>query len=107
LRYVTAVLILVLVAGFSSTAAFAEPKEKSGSRVFEIGLIGDFPYDDEKEVQAESMFDELNGEELAFIVHDGDIKSGSSPCDDEVLDKELERFEGSENPLIYTPGDNE
>jgi hypothetical protein len=44
LRYVTAVLILVLATVFSSTAVFAGPKEKSGSRMFEIGLIGDFPY---------------------------------------------------------------
>jgi hypothetical protein len=107
LRYVTAVLILVLVAGFSSTAAFAEPKEKSGSRVFEIGLIGDFPYNAVQEQQAANLFRELDGEKLAFITHDGDIKSGSSACTDDVYLKEFQRFEASDNPLIYTPGDNE
>jgi hypothetical protein len=106
-RYLVLAPILVVL-GFAGCAGQeSSDEEDSGASTFEIGLIGDFPYDAEKEVQAESMFDQLNGEELAFIVHDGDIKSGSSPCEDGVLDKELERFEGSENPLIYTPGDNE
>jgi hypothetical protein len=75
--------------------------------VFEIGLIGDFPYDAVQEQQAANLFRELDGERLAFIVHDGDIKSGSSACTDDVYQRELRRFEGSDNPLVYTPGDNE
>ena len=105
--YLTTVLMLVLVAIFASTAAFAEPKEKSGSRVFEIGLIGDIPYNALQEEQTARLFQELDGEKLAFITHDGDIKSGSSACTDDVYQREFRRFEGSDNPLVYTPGDNE
>jgi hypothetical protein len=105
--YLTAVLMLAFVAAFASTAAFAQMKDKSGSRVFEIGLIGDFPYDAVQEQQAANLFRELDGERQAFIVHDGDIKSGSSACTDDVYQRELRRFEGSDNPLVYTPGDNE
>ena len=105
--YLTTVLMLVLVAAFASTAAFAEPKAKSGSRVFEIGLIGDIPYNAVQEEQTARLFLELDGEKLAFITHDGDIKSGSSACTDDVYQREFRRFEGSDNPLVYTPGDNE
>ena len=105
--YLTTVLMLVLVAAFASTAAFAEPKAKSGSRAFEIGLIGDIPYNALQEEQTARLFQELDGEKLAFITHDGDIKSGSSACTDDVYQREFRRFEGSNNPLVYTPGDNE
>ena len=105
--YLTIVLMLVLVAVFASTAAFAEPKEKSAGRVFEIGLIGDIPYNTLQEEQTARLFQELDGEKLAFITHDGDIKSGSSACTNDVYQKEFQRFENSDNPLVYTPGDNE
>ena len=105
--YPIAVLMLALVAAFTSTAAFAEPKEKSGSREFEIGLIGDIPYNAVQEEQTANLFRELDSEKLAFIAHDGDIKSGSSACTDDVYQREFRRFEGSDNPLVYTPGDNE
>ena len=100
--YPIAVLMLALVAAFTSTAAFAEPKEKSGSREFEIGLIGDIPYNAVQEEQTANLFRELDSEKLAFIAHDGDIKSGSSACTDDVYQREFRRFEGSDNPLVYT-----
>src|SRR4028118_2004887 len=36
-----------------------------------------------------------------------DIKSGNSPCTDELFLREKERFEDSASPLVYVPGDNE
>ena len=74
---------------------------------FEIGLIGDIPYTVEEERKTEALFEEMDSERLAFIVHVGDIKSGSSPCTDELFLRERERFEDSANPLVYVPGDNE
>src|SRR5215217_1014843 len=74
---------------------------------FEIGLIGDIPYTAEEERKTEALFREMNSESLAFVVHIGDIKSGSSPCTDELFFRERERFESSAHPLFYLPGDNE
>ena len=74
---------------------------------FEIGLIGDIPYTVEEERKTEALFEEMNSEKLAFIVHVGDIKNGSAPCTDELFLHEKERFEDSANPLVYVPGDNE
>ncbi|MGI8910263.1 MAG: hypothetical protein ACR2JR_06890 [Rubrobacteraceae bacterium] len=106
--YLTAAFILVLVAAFASTSAFAGPKERaSSSKPFDVGLIGDFPYAPEQQQEAENLLDELNGEKLAFVTHDGDIKSGSTACADDVYSREYRRFESSKNPFVYTPGDNE
>ena len=49
----------------------------------------------------------MEREELAFVVHDGDLKSGSSLCSDEVLRDMLDVFQASKTPLVYVPGDNE
>jgi hypothetical protein len=108
-RYLTVTVILAALVALWSTVALAEPQDTLGKRSpkFKVGLIGDFPYNPLQEQQAENLFDELNGEKLAFVAHDGDIKSGSTACTDDVYTKEFNRFEASKNPLVYTPGDNE
>ena len=102
---------MALLIALSSAIASARPSEessgKAGSQPFDVALIGDFPYDEVQEQQAANLFEELNGEKLAFVAHAGDIKSGSSACTDDVYTKEFNRFESSRNPLVYTPGDNE
>jgi hypothetical protein len=47
---------------------------------FSFALTGDTPYSPHEETQFVEMLYELNREELAFIVHVGDFKSGSSRC---------------------------
>jgi predicted phosphodiesterase len=74
---------------------------------FEIGLIGDIPYTAEEERKTEDLFGEMDSERLSFIIHIGDIKSGSAPCTDELFIRERERFDSSAHPLFYVPGDNE
>jgi hypothetical protein len=74
---------------------------------FEIGLIGDLPYTVEEQRKTELLFEEMDSERLAFVVHVGDIKSGNVPCTDELFFWEKERFERSAHPLFYVPGDNE
>ncbi len=45
---------------------------------------------------------------LAFVVHVGDFKAGTSmPCTDELFRSRKEQFDASRHPFIYTPGDNE
>jgi hypothetical protein len=53
------------------------------------------------------LIDDLNREPLAFVIHDGDFKNGSSRCDDAIFFDRLELFQRSRHPFIYLPGDNE
>jgi hypothetical protein len=75
---------------------------------YDFALIGDVPYD---ELQATNLFpnmiEEMNNAPLAFVVHDGDIKSGSTPCTDETFERVFAQFQTSRHPLIYLFGDNE
>lgn len=55
----------------------------------------------------ENLTAQLNMEDLAFTIHVGDIKSGSSPCTDEAYVQVKQLFDRFRKALIYTPGDNE
>jgi hypothetical protein len=85
----------------------APAEGEEGVPEFELGLIGDVPYTVEEARKTEALFGEMDSEKLAFVVHVGDIRNGSSPCTGELFLREKERFEYSANPLVYVPGDNE
>jgi hypothetical protein len=72
-----------------------------------FGLFGDTPYNHWERESLPDLIAEMDREDLAFTVHDGDIKSGSSACSDEALTDILDVFRKSATPLIYVPGDNE
>lgn len=75
---------------------------------FSFLAFGDIPYNLPSD---DSLFlnfiGKINAEKLAFSIHLGDFKSGSSLCNDDSYVKMLAYFSKFNNPLIYTPGDNE
>jgi hypothetical protein len=75
---------------------------------FEFALIGDVPYNDFDATNSfPNMIAEINEARLAFVVHDGDIKSGSAPCTVESFEQCQRQFQTFKHPLIYVFGDNE
>jgi hypothetical protein len=74
---------------------------------FSFGLFGDVPYTAQERQQLPKMIDEMNREELAFVVHDGDIWDGAGKCEDALYQDRLSIFQRSQHPLIFVPGDNE
>lgn len=90
-----AVILLALLA----LAARAQPVS--------FGLFGDTPYSHWERENLPDLIAEMDGENLAFVIHDGDIKNGHSMCSDEALQDILGVFRKSATPLIYVPGDNE
>lgn len=72
---------------------------------FTFAAIGDIPYGPHEELAA--LIDKLNRQSLAFTLHVGDIKSGSTVCSDETFLNVRQLFEQFDRALIYTPGDNE
>jgi uncharacterized protein YkuJ len=75
---------------------------------FDFVALGDMPYKlPDDYARFERLIDTINQAKPAFSIHVGDIKSGSSPCTDEAFGKVLSEFASFEQPLVYTPGDNE
>lgn len=72
-----------------------------------FGLLGDTPYSDWERAQLPPMLAAMGRENLAFAIHAGDIKSGSTVCSDEVLRDIRSVFQAAPLPVIYVPGDNE
>ncbi|MBI3533710.1 MAG: hypothetical protein HY068_14780 [Burkholderiales bacterium] len=72
-----------------------------------FGLFGDMPYSRWEREQLPALLNEMKREPLAFVVHDGDFKSGGTVCSDEVFLDMLGVFQSSYHPLVFVPGDNE
>ena len=95
---------LIVVILLSLAAAMAQAQ--AGAR-FGFAVIGDTPYYSGEEWLFAEMLKDLDREDLAFVVHIGDFKSGSSPCSDELFAKRLQQFQSVRHPFIFVPGDNE
>jgi hypothetical protein len=77
-------------------------------RSYAIGLWGDVPYNaTQATVGVPNLIADMNRHDLAFTVHDGDLKSGSSECTDAVYTQALGYFNSLRAPAMFTPGDND
>ena len=91
-----------------SVASAAPRTSPAGNGHFSFALIGDMPYGPEGDQKFPNILAEINADRtLSFVVHDGDVKNGSSLCSDEVFHNRLDLFNSFVHPFIYIPGDNE
>jgi hypothetical protein len=75
---------------------------------YSFGLWGDMPYrkaGDDSRLPA--VLASINASDIAFSIYDGDIKDGSSRCDNTIYDDALKMFGSMKQPVVYIPGDNE
>ncbi len=108
-------LFLLLLAVVSSVAASTAghrparpPKAGPPPAAFDFVALGDTPYFLPADYgRFEALIGAVNRQRPRFTVHVGDIKSGSTLCTEELYQKVLGEFGMFEQPLIYTPGDNE
>jgi len=110
-RIAVAVSFVSLIISLSNSAVFAAAPPAGSlypQSPFEFGLIGDVPYDEAQETNYfPNLIEELNAADLTFVVHDGDIKAGATPCSDDLLRHRYQQFQQFKHPLVYLFGDNE
>jgi hypothetical protein len=109
-RNLPALVGAVLAAAGIASGALAENHggDRGRDSSYLVGLWGDVPYSDQQETSGvPNLITHMNRAGLAFSVHDGDIKSGSSRCDDEVYEQFEGYLDSLRAPAMYTPGDNE
>src|SRR5215471_11818224 len=75
--------------------------------VLTIGLIGDLGYRASEEPLLQNVLEDLNRNELAFVVHVGDLSSPAYGCTDDTVAHRFTQFNTSAHPFIFTPGDND
>ena len=95
--------IVFLLVGLCLAAAAAS------AETFKFVALGDMPYGDKAKTypKFDALIAAINTQRPAFVIHVGDIKSGTSPCTDALFQEQLDFMNKFEAPLIYTPGDNE
>ena len=74
---------------------------------FSFVALGDMPYEARDQGPFAALIAEVNRLAPRFSVHVGDVKSAKSPCDAACYRRVLEHFRSFDQPLIYTPGDND
>ncbi|WP_153503153.1 hypothetical protein [Cumulibacter manganitolerans] len=95
-----------LAVAATPAAAHAAPgQDKPGH--YQFAVIGDVPYGAAQLALFPEWIQEINAADPAMTFHVGDIKNGSTRCDDAYYTTIKQDFDQFANPLIYTPGDNE
>ncbi len=97
-----------IIVGFVAALLFVPDLAKADDR-FSFIAFGDMPYGAPEIVGPpfERLIAAINKADPAFSIHVGDIKSGSSPCDDAEFARQRAYFNSFRGALVYTPGDNE
>ncbi|HET7821832.1 MAG TPA: hypothetical protein VFL10_09920 [Ornithinibacter sp.] len=106
----TTVVIAATAALLGSTAvaqAAQTPPGQTKDGHYSFAVIGDVPYGDAQVAAFPAWIDQINAAAPALTFHVGDIKNGSSRCDDSYYSLIRSDFDRFVNPLVYTPGDNE
>src|SRR3954454_19519874 len=99
---VTTVVCGALAAPASTASAAA------GNAPFTFAVIGDIPYGPADVANLHNVVDQINADpSVGFVDHLGDIKSASSPWDGPYFAFVRQQFDRFQDPLVYTPGDNE
>jgi hypothetical protein len=111
-RVLTAVLLItgscVLAGGPAYSAQPKAPRVNEVDVPLTFALIGDTPYGDEQRTQFPALLDEINDDpRVNMVLHAGDIKNGSSTCDDARFRDLYDLYETFRDPFVLTPGDNE
>ena len=105
LKRFAAALLAAAVAGLPVAI---ESQEETRPAPVHFALLCDVPYTDDEETWFLALLEALGTDRtLAFVVHDGDFKSGQSPCTDELFNRRHAQFQNVAHPLVFIFGDNE
>jgi len=105
--FFTLLLSAVLLGLHSGDLAAASNEAALPTSRFEFAIIGDLPYKAQEEAKFPELVAAIDRTNVLFVVHNGDFKSGSSPCTDALFSQRHGLFQSFKHPLIYVFGDNE
>ena len=100
----TLLLVMLLLLATHNDRARAD--EGTGRRLVVFSAMGDVPYSPEEMLQLPLQINAI-GPDSEFVVHVGDIKTGSTFCVEPVYAKVAGMLRISRLPTFIIPGDNE
>ncbi len=111
-----ALTVPVLTLSVISIANGDDKQPDNSSRSYAIGLWGDLPYSDvQATIGVPNLIADMNSQDLAFTVHNGDLKAGNATpnsvtpttCADPLYVQALGYFNALNAAAMFTPGDND
>jgi len=97
-------IYLFILSFFLALSSFAVVANEVDT--FSFMALGDTAYKDNRYNDYHSLIDRINKQQPDFTIHIGDTL-GYQLCSDDSYAKITQSFNRFENPLVYTPGDNE
>lgn len=102
---VPAVAALLALTGVPAAAGTPDSR---GAAPVEVALIADTPYGDAQRAQFPALVDAIDRDpQVRMVLHAGDVKNGSSTCDDARFADLAALYGTFADPFVLTPGDNE
>ncbi|HEY2114750.1 MAG TPA: hypothetical protein VGJ51_06650 [Candidatus Angelobacter sp.] len=111
-----AAVLLILATTVSAQGSQGRNDDSDDRGRYAIGLWGDLPYSDVQALTGiPNLIADMNEQELAFTVHDGDLKAGNgtpgsatpTTCVDALYVQALGFFNALKAPAVFTTGDND
>jgi hypothetical protein len=100
--------ILIAAVAIAASLAGATAAVADGDRTATYAIFGDTPYGADQVANFPNDIAAINADpQVGLVVHLGDIKNGSTTCPTSYFDQIRADFDALEDPLVYTPGDNE
>jgi Calcineurin-like phosphoesterase len=104
-KYLAAALLAALA---FTTSAYASDDDQDDDDKVTFALIGDTNYSATETPKVDRVIAAINADKkVKFVIHNGDIKSGSSLCDDATIQSHFTQLNALKKPWMFTPGDNE
>jgi len=99
---------LTIIGACAATLGLMSCTERENHDKFEFVVVADTAYKVPKDYPAyDKLIARINQEDPAFSIHLGDVFSGQTNCGEGNLARVKADFDKFENPVVYTPGDNE
>jgi hypothetical protein len=103
-----AAIVLLSSTALTSSAYADRHHDPSSESDSTFAVIGDIPYGADEIATFPKVVSQINADPaVSLVAHLGDIKNGSSTCDDAYFKMIRARFDRFQDPLVYTIGDNE
>jgi hypothetical protein len=99
---------VAVAAGLVPTAAAQATSGGGGGSGFTFALLGDTPYGDAQRAAFPALVKKVNADPgVRMVLHAGDVKNGSSTCDDARFADIAGLYNTFDDPFVLTPGDND
>jgi hypothetical protein len=93
---------------FTVEATNGNPINAGSQQKYTLAVVGDNPYGAAKLSGFPGFVEFINADpKVDLVAHVGDIKAGSDLCTDQYFETIRDLFAQFNDPLVFTPGDNE